>query len=125
MKNSFKDNLIEFLGLNPNYNGTIISSDNAEPYFNYLKKHYCEKCGGLLEKKDESTIEKNPTSYATTEFGLIGTFKIVRYYFYCSPCDRKFTAKELKEIEIKAKKDKKRKLKEANSGNTGDGSMCD
>ena len=101
MKKSIWTILKELLFGGAGYNVTVYKLDDAGSYFYFNKKHYCEKCGALLETQSESTIEENYDSGATLldGGGMNGTAKVIRHYFYCSQCDKRFTAKELKEAE--------------------------
>ena len=84
------------------YIGIAYVYENAWPYFYFIKKHYCEKCNGLLEKQAEITIEENYNFGSHGEFtsSTIGPAKVIRYnHFHCLQCGWKISTKELRELE--------------------------
>jgi len=104
MKKSIWRTIKELFFGGPDYNSTRFSFDDAGPYFYLVKKHYCEKCNGLLKRRTKSTIETN-LDYSTLLDGqMSGPTKLIKYFFYCTHCKLKFSAKELKAIERSRKK---------------------
>ena len=98
-----KKNGFELYRSNPDHFGIVYKYEDGGPYFYFKKKHYCEKCGELLEKREESTFEEE-YDYGMVETSIIGPAKIIRYFFYCKQCEKNFTAKELKEAKHNRKK---------------------
>ena len=92
----------EFSRMGFGYIGKVYKWEGAGIYFYLIKKHYCERCDGLLEKREESTFEED-YEYGMTETSIIGPAKIIRHFFYCTQCEKKYTAKELKEAERRKK----------------------
>lgn len=84
---------------------------NCGFYFFY-KKHYCNKCNGLLQRKRREKIVNSESEEAKNyDFSmpggdtfLIGDVKFVTYYFECSDCGRKYEIPELKRIEKNLRK---------------------
>jgi len=81
------------------YNNTRHDFKDASPYFYFIKKHYCKKCAELLTRKSENTIETNLDYNTILDSQMCGPTKLIRYYFYCSQCNIKYSTKELKELE--------------------------
>lgn len=84
---------------------------NCGFYFFY-KKHYCNKCNGLLERKKREKIvnseseEAKNYDFTVADIAVKGNMKFITYYFECPDCGRKYEISELKRIEKLKRKTK-------------------
>lgn len=68
-----------------------------------LRKHYCPKCNGILEKVKASQIvhHKSPEAKYFDHDGAIGNVKFVWTEYRCLKCDMQYRINELKRIDKK------------------------
>ena len=75
------------------------------PFYVYLKKHYCPVCGRLLNKTRVSKIvNSNSPEAANFDFHtldnyMLGNVKFIWTEFQCATCERNYTIGEMKRIE--------------------------
>ena len=74
------------------------------PFFVYLKKHFCPYCGQKLSRKRVSEFVHSDSEKAKNyDFNLAdnteikGYAKFTHIEFFCSNCQKQFTVKEVKE----------------------------
>ncbi len=73
------------------------------PFFVYLKKHYCPYCGEKLIRKKVSQIihsdseEAKNYDFEVADITVKGNMKFTHIEFYCSVCQKQYTVKETKE----------------------------
>ena len=97
MKTSMGNIFSKIMGAGPGYASTVYEYEGGI-YFLFIKKHYCEKCSGLLKRWSEETIEKK-YYYGGVDSQPLGPTKVVRYFFYCPACETRYNTLELKEAE--------------------------
>ena len=73
------------------------------PFFVYLKKHYCPYCGEKLIRKKVSKIihsdseEAKNYDFEVADITVKDNMKFNHIEFYCSVCQKQYTVKETKE----------------------------
>lgn len=76
-----------------------------DPFYVRLKKHYCPDCGAVLNVIKVSKIVNSKSEDASNfefEFGesfMIGNVKFIWDEFECPICNKRFSIKEMKQIE--------------------------
>ena len=86
-------------------------SIDCGPYFFY-KKHYCQTCQTLLERRKREKIvnsaspEAKNYNFSLADISLAGNIKFITYFFACPKCQVTYEILQLKKIE---KMDKRRK----------------
>ena len=74
-----------------------------DPFFVYLKKHYCPYCGEKLIRKKVPQIihsdseEAKNYDFEVADITVKGYMKFAHIEFYCSVCQKQYTVKETKE----------------------------
>ena len=73
------------------------------PFFVYLKKHYCPYCGEKLIRKKVSQIihsdseEAKNYDFEVADITVKGNMKFTHIEFFCSVCQKQYSVKETKE----------------------------
>ena len=62
-----------------------------------MRDHYCIDCGELLTRKEKVSVEEG---YHTLSEMSFGPPKVVRTFFCCEKCDREYTLKEMKQLDM-------------------------
>lgn len=79
-----------------------IKREYTNPFFVYLKKHYCPVCNERLERtKTETIVNSNSEEAKSYDFAgadgfLVGNIKFIRTTFRCNKCDKIYSLKETK-----------------------------
>ena len=74
----------------------------SNPFYVFLKKHYCPHCGNelLREKITETVNAKSPLAkrhnFEVADITVKGNMNFVHIEFYCNKCKRYYTVKEAK-----------------------------
>jgi len=82
--------------------------------FFLFKKHYCLNCQKILERKKcekivhSESAEAKDYDFSVADTFLFGNVKFITYYFECPNCKTVYTIKELKAIEKKKRKQRRR-----------------
>ncbi len=81
-------------------NGYSFKCDN--PFYVFLKKHYCPECGNRLLRKKVSKIinSQSPSAkkydFEVADISVKGDMNFVHIEFYCRQCKKYYTVKEAK-----------------------------
>ncbi len=78
---------------------------NANPFYLYLRKHFCPTCGGKVKLHYSSKIvdSKSPEArefdFSNGDTFLVGEVEFRTRCFYCDCCQTNISVKEMKDFE--------------------------
>ena len=81
-------------------NGYSFKCEN--PFYVFLKKHYCPSCGNKLLRKNVSRIinskslEAKKYDFSVADTTVKGNMKFTHVEFYCDSCNKYYTVKDAK-----------------------------
>lgn len=81
-----------------------------DPFFVYLKKHYCPLCGQKLIRKKVSQVIASDSQAApnydfeVADISVKGNMKFSHIVFFCDTCQKQYTVKETKENDFAMKR---------------------
>lgn len=78
---------------------------NANPFYLYLKKHFCPVCKKNVELRYNSKIinsnspEAKNYDFSVGDTYFVGNVEFRTRFFYCCNCNREISFKEMKQYE--------------------------